>query len=262
MSDIFPVVVGICLDAEAIWVGKAPENAKRPVLLSHGAYAIKDGLGPLLDLLDTHGVKASFFVPGMTSDRYPDAIRLIHGRGHELGSHGHGHRPPHTLSAEEEKSELVRGIDSLAAITGIRPTAWRSPSWEWSDRTLDLLLENGVTISANFHDSTRPYRHHRDGKPLPLVELPVQWHLADAPYFMYGGQIGRVIRPAVDAQAVWEEEFSGLYDWPGAFYHLTLHVQLIGHPGRLKMLDRHLRFIKRHNRARFMTSTQLAATVP
>ena len=35
--QVFPVIYGICLDAEAIWVGKAHENAKRPVLLSHGA---------------------------------------------------------------------------------------------------------------------------------------------------------------------------------------------------------------------------------
>ena len=48
--SVFPVIYGICLDAEAIWVGKAPENLKKPVLLSHGAYAIREGLPPLLDL--------------------------------------------------------------------------------------------------------------------------------------------------------------------------------------------------------------------
>ena len=193
MEGTFPVIYGICLDAEAIWLGKAPENAQRPVLLSHGAYEIREGLAPLLDLLDRHEIKATFFVPGITADRYPDSIREIHRRGHELASHGHGHKPPATLSAQEEKSELVRGMQSLSNITGVKPVVWRSPSWEWSDRTLDYLLETGITISANFFDRVRPYRHLRDGKPLPLVELPVQWHLADAPYFMYGGQIGRVV---------------------------------------------------------------------
>ena len=72
----------------------------------------------------------------------------------------------------------------LTAAGASRRSPWRSPSWEWSDRTLDYLLEAGITISANYFDRVRPYRHVRDGKPLPLVELPVQWHLADAPYFM------------------------------------------------------------------------------
>ena len=62
MEGTFPVIYGICLDAEAIWLGKAPENAQRPVLLSHGAYEIREGLAPLLDLLDRH---ASGFSPVM-----------------------------------------------------------------------------------------------------------------------------------------------------------------------------------------------------
>lgn len=261
MSEPFPVVFGICLDAEALWSGRAPENASRPVLLSNGTYAIHEGLKPLLKLLEDENITATFSIPGITADRYPDAVREIHRRGHEIGSHGHGHKPIPTLSADEEKSELVRGMESLAAITGAMPTIWRSPSWEWSARTLDLILAHGVTISTNFHDRSRPYRHMKDGRPTALVELPVQWHLADAPFFSYGGQIGRVIRPARDAETVWQDEFDGLSDWPGAFYHLTLHVQLIGHPGRLKMLARHIAHIKKNPRARFMTSGEIAATV-
>jgi len=261
-TAVFPVIYGICLDAEAIWLGKAPENLQKPVLLSHGSYEIREGLPPLLDLLDRHAVKASFFIPGMTADRYPDAIREIHRRGHELGSHGYAHKPPASLSAADEKSELVRGMDALSHITGIKPVAWRSPSWEWSDRTLEYLLEAGVTSSANFHDRIRPYRHERDGKPLPLVELPVQWHLADAPYFMYGGQIGRVIRTAREVEGLWREEFDGAYGWPGAYFHLTLHVQLIGHPGRLAMLDQLTAYFRSQPRTRFMTCGEVAATVP
>lgn len=261
MAEDFPVVLGICLDAEAIWLGRAPENARRPVLLSHGAFAINEGLAPLLDLLDAHRIKSTFFVPGITAERYPDAVLSIHRRGHELGSHGHGHLPIMTLTPEQERDELVRGIDALERIAGYRPQVWRSPSWEWSEHTLELLLEAGVTVSANFHDRARPYRHERAGKPLPLVELPVQWHLADAPYFMYGGQIGRVIRTPAEVQELWSDEFTGLYEWPGAFFHLTLHVQLIGHPGRLAMLDRFITFMKRFERTRFVRCGELAARV-
>jgi peptidoglycan-N-acetylglucosamine deacetylase len=262
IAESFPVVLGICLDAEAIWLGRQPENVHRQVLLSHGAFAIREGLPRLLDLLDAHAINATFFVPGITADRYSNAVREIHRRGHELASHGHGHKPVASLSAEEEKAELVRGIDALERVVAYRPVTWRSPSWEWSDRTLDLLLETGVTVSANFHDRVRPYRHERNGKPLPLVELPVQWHLADAPYFMYGGQIGRVIRSAHDVQEIWQEEFDGLYSWPGAFFHLTLHVQLIGHPGRLKMLDRFIHHVQQRSRVTFFRCRDLALTVP
>ncbi len=262
VNDVFPVVVGICLDAEAIWTGQNPEAANRPVMLSQGAFAIKEALGPLLDLLDAVRVRATFYIPGVTADRYPDAVRTIHRRGHEVASHTYSHRSVLLLSPGNENADLVRGIEALAAITGERPLTWRSASWEWSAQTLELLLAEGVTVSANFHDRLRPYRHERDGQPLPLVELPVQWHLADAPYFRYGGQVGRVIHAAAQVEAIWQEEFDALYEMPGAFYHLTLHVQLIGHPGRLRMLGRHLRYLASRHRVRFLTAQEAATAVP
>ncbi len=258
----FPVVFGVCLDAEAIWLGIDPANAKRPALLSHGTYAIREGLTPLLDLLDQHRAVTTFFIPGITAERYPEAVAEIHRRGHEIGSHGYSHRSPATMPLTEERVELVRGIDALAAITGERPRTWRSPSWEWSEHTLDLLLQEGVTVSTNFHDRARPYRHSRDGSPLPLVELPVQWHLGDAPYFIHGGRMERIVRTASEVEHLWQEEFTGHYHWPGALFHLTLHVQLIGQPGRLRMLDRFLSFIKGHPRSTFVRSGELAAQVP
>jgi peptidoglycan/xylan/chitin deacetylase (PgdA/CDA1 family) len=261
MTAPYPVVIGICLDAEAIWTGQNPEAAKRPVMLSQGAFAIKEGLAPLLDLLDRSGVRATFYIPGVTADRYPDAVLTIHRRGHEIASHTYDHRSVLLMTQQEEELDLIRGIDALAAITGERPLTWRSASWEWSARTLDLLLRHGVTVSANYHDRLRPYRHVRDGAPVDLVELPVQWHLADAPFFRYGGQIGRTIDSAGQVQTIWQDEFDALYEMPGTFYHLTLHVQLIGHPGRLRMLERHLNHIRGHERVTFMTAQEIAATV-
>lgn len=260
-QKIFPVVLGICLDAEAIWLSINPDNARRPSQLSHGAYAVREGLTPLLDLLDRHRVPATFFIPGLTADRYPHAVAAIHERGHEIGGHGYNHLSPVNLSREEERDELVRGHDAIERIIGRRPTTWRSPSWEWSEHTLDLILAEGITVSTNFHDRAGPYRHSRDGVALPLVELPVQWHLADAPYFMHGGRMERVIRTAAEVEQLWREEFLGHYDWPDAFFHLTLHVQLIAQPGRLRMLDRLIAFMAGHARVAFMTSRDVAAGI-
>jgi peptidoglycan/xylan/chitin deacetylase (PgdA/CDA1 family) len=261
MTDTYPVAIGICLDAEAIWTGQNPEAIHRPVMLSHGAFAVKEALGPLLDLLDRVGVRATFYIPGVTADRYPDAVRTLHRRGHEVASHSYDHRSVLLMTPEQEEQDLVRGIEALEAITGERPRTWRSASWEWSAQTLDLLLQHGVEVSANFHDQLRPYRHVRDGAPVKLVELPVQWHLADAPFFRFGGQVGRVIHSAGQVQTIWQDEFDALYDMPGTFYHLTLHVQLIGHPGRLRMLERHLSHVRNHARVKSLTAREIAATI-
>jgi peptidoglycan/xylan/chitin deacetylase (PgdA/CDA1 family) len=159
VPEPFPVVFGICLDAEAIWFNKIATGEHRPVLLSNGGYAIREGLDPLLALLDAQGIKATFFVPGVTADRYPDAVRLIQAHGHELASHTYGHMSAVGTSREEEQADLIAGIDALERITDVRPQTWRSASWEITENTIDLLIEAGITASANFHDASRPYRH-------------------------------------------------------------------------------------------------------
>ena len=262
MSDsCFPVVFGTCLDAEAIWLGKSPENAAKPVLLSHGAFEVREGLAPVLDLFDAHRIRSTFFVPGITVDRYPEAVREIHRRGHEVASHGYGHLSPPLLSPERELEELVAGITAIERVAGVRPVTWRSPSWEFTEHTIDYLIEQAISVSTNFHDSTRPYRHQRAGIDLPLVELPVEWHLADAPYFLYAGQPGRQLYPPRVVEQMWRDDFDGLYQRPGSFFHLTLHVQLIGHPARLAMLDRLIGHIKAQPRSRFMRCDELASMI-
>jgi peptidoglycan/xylan/chitin deacetylase (PgdA/CDA1 family) len=262
MNSSFPVVFGIDLDAEAGWSRLLADGAPRPILMSQGAYAVHEGLEPLLNLLDHHSVVSTFFVPGQTVDRYPEAVRSIHQHGHEVASHGYDHLALVGLNQEQERDELVRGIEAITTVVGHRPVTWRAPGWELTDRSIDLLLEAGVGVSANFQDQSRPYRHVRNGEPIPLVELPVHWHLADAPYFLYGGGLGGTIDTPSTAYENWSEEFLALYDErPGSFFHLTLHVQLIGHPGRLRMVERLIKLIKSKPRAAFMRCDELAAEV-
>lgn len=258
----FPVAIGVCLDADAIWFNKFPAGEHRPILLSHGTYAVNEGLQPLLALFERRNVAATFYVPGVTADAHPDAVRMIMDKGHELASHTYGHMSAVGMARADERDDMLRGMDALAEITGERATTWRSASWEFSQSTIDLMLEAGISISANYQDRSRAYRLQQGGEDLPIVELPVHWHLADAPYFLFGGLPGRAPRAASEAESVWQEEFDGLYhDRPGSFLHLTLHVQLIGHPGRLRMLDRFLAHIQGHERAEFMTAQRVAATV-
>lgn len=257
----FPVVFGIDLDAESSWLGRSPDNAGKPVLLSHGTYETREGLKSLLNVLERHEVHSTFFVPGLIADRHPDLVLEIFRRGHEVASHGYNHLSPPLLDPGREKEELMRGIESLERITGRRPVTWQAPAWEFTSRTIDYLIEAGISVSSNFHDSTRPYRHMRNGVPLPLVELPVEWHLADAPFFLYGALPGRQIWPPLIVEEMWKEDFRGLHELEGSYFRLALHVQLIAHPGRLRMLERFIHFIKEHPDAYFTRCDELAATI-
>lgn len=242
------------VDAESTWLGRDPENARRPGVLSQGTYSPKVAVPAILDLLARESIRATFFIPGLDADAHPDTVRAIHRTGHEVGHHGYEHvRADPDDRAAEERS-LLRGIEALSRITGERPVGFRSPSWDFTAHTLELLQREGFQYSSNFMDDAHPYVH----PGTRIVELPVQWTLDDAPFFLFGlGVNQRPIQPASHALEIWKEEFEGLYEW-GAPYVLTMHPQFIGRPSRLRALADFIAYVKRHERVWFATCREIA----
>lgn len=108
-------------------VVRGPRDAKGIVL------TFDDGPDPIytprvLDVLDEHGAKATFFVIGRKVEKYPEVVRDIVARGHDVGVHGFAHdrlfslRSPHRV-----KRDLERAILTLQRVTSVRPTLFRPP---------------------------------------------------------------------------------------------------------------------------------------
>ena len=92
--------------------------------------------------------------------------------------------PPARFSPEEERADLERGIETIRRLTGAKPRGYRSPSWDLSAHTLDLLLANGFDYdSSMMGDDYTPYFARQGdvitqtepaafGSPSRIVELP------------------------------------------------------------------------------------------
>ena len=80
------------LDAEWVFMGNYPETAQMPRKLSLGKYVWDAGVIPrILDLLDTHRVRSTFFIVGMNAVNHPDVMKMIVDRGHGVACHGWQH---------------------------------------------------------------------------------------------------------------------------------------------------------------------------
>ena len=101
----------------------APDAARRLSVMSHQAYGALVGVPRILAILEHHGVRATFFVPGFTADRYPETVRSIVDGGHEIAHHGYLHESVSTLTPEREEEALLRGIESLERTSGRRPAS-------------------------------------------------------------------------------------------------------------------------------------------
>lgn len=255
MSERSTFVPTFDFDAEEVWIGENPANASRPGVLSQGTYGAKVGVGLILKMLAGKGIKATFFVPGRVAERYPDRVRGILSEGHEVAVHGYTHRSPTDLSRDEEAEELAKALTILRDL-GADPAGYRSPSWDFSGNTLELLSAAGLRYSSNMMDDIRPYLH----PGFDLVELPVQWILDDAPHFWFDdvANWAKKISTPSEVREIWEEEFLGIHGL-GGITMLTMHPQIIGRPGRLRMLDAFLDRVLAEEGVAVMTAREAAA---
>jgi peptidoglycan-N-acetylglucosamine deacetylase len=243
-------------DAEEVWIGEDPANADRPGVLSQGTYGAKVAVPLILELLEKHGLHATFFVPGRVGERHPYRVMEIVAAGHEVGLHGYTHRSPQALTEDEEREELTKARKVLEDL-GATLHGYRSPSWEFSPQTVDLLAIAQLRYSSNFMDDIRPYVHPNSN----LVELPVQWILDDAPHFWFANDTwNKKMATTGEVRQIWEEEFLGIRRLGGVCI-FTMHPQIIGRPSRLAFLDSFISFVKGHEGVQIRTCAEIAADV-
>ncbi|MDP5132016.1 MAG: DUF3473 domain-containing protein [Paraglaciecola sp.] len=128
----------------------------------------------LLDLFDEQEAKATFFLLGWVAERYPQLVKDIHQRGHEVASHGYNHIKA-TKQTPAQFAEDIRSTKALLEdITGSAVVGYRAPSFsidksnEWA---FTELKEAGYLYSS----STYPVKHDLYGTP----DWPQQPYMRD-----------------------------------------------------------------------------------
>jgi peptidoglycan/xylan/chitin deacetylase (PgdA/CDA1 family) len=227
------------VDAESAVLWGSPSTAKRMGIISHQAYGPLVGVPRLLRVLDQHGVRATFFVPGHTADRYPQVVRDIAAAGHEIGHHGYLHEQPSGLTPEQEAVALDRGLDALERVAGVRPLGYRAPMWDLSWHTPALLADRGFLYDSTLMDADVPYELAVEpGSARSLVEIPIQWALDDWEQYCFLPEIsgtGLIETPA-KARELWQGEYEALTA-EGGCWVLTNHPFLSGRPARARELS-------------------------
>lgn len=118
----------------------------------------------LLDLFDECDVKGTYFILGWVAERYPQLVREIAGRGHELGCHSYWHRPVYKLTPAEFREDTQRAKDVIEQASGVTLYGYRAPSFSITGQSLwafDVLAELGFTYDS----SVFPVSHDVYGMP-------------------------------------------------------------------------------------------------
>lgn len=97
----------------------------------------------ILDILDQYNVKTTFFLVGGWVDKYPDMVREIAARGHEIGNHSNTHPHMSQLSESAICDELRIMSDKVEKLTGVCPTLFRPPYGDYNDRVIQVSRQQG-----------------------------------------------------------------------------------------------------------------------
>ncbi|WP_027414652.1 polysaccharide deacetylase family protein [Aneurinibacillus terranovensis] len=93
-------------------------------------------LPSILDTLKKEGVKATFFLDGSWTNKYPDEAKKIAEAGHEIGSHAYSHPDMSKLSLVRIEQEITRTNEAIQQATGVTPTLFAPPSGDFDDRVV------------------------------------------------------------------------------------------------------------------------------
>ena len=228
------------LDAESGMLFDHPETAGQLDVMSHQAYGPRTAVPRLLRLLDRQQIRATFFIPGYSAERWPEAVRSILDAGHEIAHHGYLHEGSRDADPQIEERRLLRGFEALQSVAGVRPIGYRAPNWELSYALPAILARHGIRYDSGLMDADHPYRLAVSAAPdaPTIIELPAHWALDDWGAYNYlPGLTGSgVIGSPADVVARWMLELEALVA-EGGLFMLTNHPFVSGRASRASALE-------------------------
>jgi len=245
-------IVCLTFDFDAI-SGFIARGMTTPTPISRGEFGVVAS-ERILALLKRCEIPATWFIPGHTLETYPAASARVFEAGHEIGHHGWTHVPPANLTREQEEEGLIRANASIRRLSGQVARGYRSPSWDLSPNTIELLLKHGFLYDSSMmgHDYLPYHARQGDvielekpavlGAPSKLVEMPISWTLDDYPHFEFvrtNTTILGGLKPASGVLENWYDDFdymTRILDWGIITY--TCHPFVIGRGHRMLMLER------------------------
>jgi peptidoglycan-N-acetylglucosamine deacetylase len=252
-------VLSFDVDAESPILAEGRRYAEQAMVMTHQAFGPRTGVPRLIALLADYGLRATFFIPGLTADRYPETVARVLEAGHEVGHHSYSHRSPVDLTADAERADFERALAALHK-AGAEPRGHRAAMWEASWLTPKLVAEHGMRYDSSLMDADVPYL--LDTGSGDIAELPPHWSLDDWEQYAFlpRPNIGANVRSPLTVADAWIHELDAMRRH-GALFMLTCHPFLSGRAGRIEGLRRLIEAGLERGDVQFCTCSEVADRV-
>lgn len=112
------------------------ETKEKKVALTFDVAWGNEDIRRILDILEGHGIRGTFFLTGEWAEKYPEEVLAIREAGHDLANHSQSHRSMMGLAREEQKREILSVHERILELTGVEMRLFRAPYDNYDDRVI------------------------------------------------------------------------------------------------------------------------------
>lgn len=116
--------------------------------------------GKLMDELEKHGIKATFFCVGQLAKEFPEVIQKIANNGHEVGCHSNVHTWLNKMTEDELRKDTSEAIKALEDVSGQKVISYRAPAFSITPENkwaVNILAECGIENDASIFPTSRDF---------------------------------------------------------------------------------------------------------
>ena len=216
-------------------------------------YGARVGAFRLMDVLSSRGIRATVALNSEVCDAYPEMVEDAMKLGWEFMGHNQSNtRPLNEIPPEDERRAIHETLARIEKATGKKPRGWLGSGVQETWRTLDYLVDEGLTYVADWPNDDQPYLMNVGGKR--IVSIPYSMDINDRPafdrYFVSSDDFERMIR----------RQFDTLYREgarSGRVMAIALHPFIIGVPHRIWALESGLDHILKHDGVWLATGSEI-----
>ncbi|MDY7574387.1 polysaccharide deacetylase family protein [Actimicrobium sp. CCI2.3] len=236
--------------SRAAWARPTPDVLN----YSYRDYGNRVGFWRMLEAMKRCNMRGSVSLNVAVCEHHPEVIRACVDNGWEFYSHGtYNTRYLTGMSIEQERAVIQDSIDTIKKHTGQKLDGWLAPALTYTENTLDLVAEMGLTYVCDlFHDDQPSPVKVKQGT---LISLPYSLEMNDTIAYNVN-----LVQPRRYAEIL-KRQFDRLYEegeQSGTVMCIPLHPYLVGQPHRMAAFEEALSYITSHDKVWLATGREIA----
>jgi allantoinase len=236
--------------------GRAAWPRPHPDVLNYAYrdYGNRVGVWRMIEAMARYNVRGSVSLNVAVCEHHPEVIEACNKLGWEFYSHGvYNTRYLFTMTEAEERAVIQDSIDTIKKYSGQKLDGWLAPALTYTDRTMDLVADMGLTYCCDlFHDDQPTPIKTKTGR---LASIPYSLEMNDVIAFNVN-----LLSPRAYGEII-KRQFDRLYEEgarSGTVMCIPLHPYLIGQPHRLAAFEDALSYVAGHDKVWLATGREIA----